>query len=108
MNLDKLVFLSPDDAYAYFGRGIALADLGRHDDALREFDAAISLDPEDADFYRQRGLARAKVGDHDGASQDLGQAAELEARRLVEHTRGLIIVVAPGTLVRKKQGQERA
>lgn len=91
----------PRRAYAYFARGIALADLGRYDDALRKFDAAISLDPDDSDSYHQRGLVRAKVGDHDGASGDFEQASQLSAHRFVERTKGLLIVVAPGSMNRK-------
>ena len=91
-------------AYAYFARGIALADLGRHDDALRDFNAAISLDPDDSDFYHQRGLVRTKVGDHNGASEDFEQASQLNARRLADSTKGLLIVLVPSTRNQKGQG----
>ena len=102
-DLDKLVFLSPDDAFAYQARGIALADLGRYDDALREFNAAISLDPDDPESYNQRGLVRTKLGDHQGAREDFEQAAQLGARGFIDGAGNLIIVVAPGSMSEKKE-----
>ena len=42
----------------------AKAELGRHDDALADYDEAIRLKPDDAEAYKNRGAAKAALGRH--------------------------------------------
>jgi tetratricopeptide (TPR) repeat protein len=37
--------LNPNDADAYFNRGIALGELKQHEEAMADYKKAISLDP---------------------------------------------------------------
>ena len=50
-------------AVAYSNRGAALLELGRPDDAVRDFDQAVALDPWYAEAYNNRSSARPALGD---------------------------------------------
>lgn len=43
---DKAIAIDPDDAYAWFKKGYALADLGRFKKAIKAYDKAIAIDPD--------------------------------------------------------------
>jgi tetratricopeptide (TPR) repeat protein len=52
--LDVLAEAAPKDKRAHFGRGAALAELGRIDEARAAFDRALALDPDYADARARR------------------------------------------------------
>ncbi len=58
-------------------RGIAYADQGEYERAIRDHDVAIRLDPSYAHAYYNRGLAHLEKGDQDLAVQDYNQAVGL-------------------------------
>jgi len=58
-------------------RGIAYADQGEYERAIRDHDEAIRLDPSYAHAYYNRGLAHLEEGDQDLAVQDYNQAVGL-------------------------------
>ena len=49
-------------AEAYNNRGAAKAALGRHDDAIADYDEAIRLKPDHAEAYYNRGRCEGCVG----------------------------------------------
>ena len=51
--------------------------MGRHDDALADFDQAIRLKPDFAKAYNNRGIAKDTLGRHDDALADFDQAIRL-------------------------------
>ncbi len=49
--------VQPDNAYAWYGLGDALANLGRYEEALAAFDRAVALDPTYCEAWIFRGVA---------------------------------------------------
>jgi tetratricopeptide (TPR) repeat protein len=80
-----------EDAYGY-----ALAQAGRLDDAIGQFNAALSKDPKLADAHYNRGLVRAMRGDVKGAKEDLHQAIDEDADRFDAMTKlAWIVATSP-------------
>ena len=52
--------------------------MGRRDEAIVDFDAAIRLKPDHADAYNNRGNAKAALGRHDDAIADYDKAIRLK------------------------------
>ncbi len=63
---------------AYCNRGIAYADRGDYDNAIREYGEAIRLKPDYAKAYVQRAMAYADKGDCDSAIQDYAAVIGLQ------------------------------
>ena len=55
-------------------RGNAKAELGRHEEAIADYDEAIELNPENALAYNNRGNAKANLGRHEEAIADYDRA----------------------------------
>ena len=55
----------------YRGRGVCFLNLGEHQKAIEDFDAAINLNPNDADAYRGRGATYSQIKEHAQAVEDL-------------------------------------
>ena len=66
-----------DDPEAHYVHALRLADAGRTDGAVAEFERAASLRPADYFLWQELGLAREESGDSDGAIAALRQAVEL-------------------------------
>ena len=65
---------------AHQNRGAALLQLGRHEAAVADFDAALAIAPDDADALSNRGLAHSRLGNLDAAVRDFGRALELNPK----------------------------
>ena len=50
--------------------GVEKADIGRYEDAFKQFSKAIELNPKDADAYFNRATLKVRSGDLKGASLD--------------------------------------
>jgi len=74
---DKVLELNPNDASAYYNRGLAYSNLGNYKLAILNYDRAIELNPKDADAYYNRGNAYSRLGNSSYANQDLKMAAKL-------------------------------
>jgi hypothetical protein len=74
----KSIELKPDDASAYYNRGIAKQTIGDLDGAISDFTEAIHLRPEFAAAYNNRGVAKLANRDWDGAIVDYSKAIELK------------------------------
>jgi tetratricopeptide (TPR) repeat protein len=65
---------SDDVPFAYMKRGLAYAEQGRNDLALKDYDKAIALHPSDARAYLGRGMLYEKLGQVDRARKDYDTA----------------------------------
>ena len=63
---------------AYLMHGIANSELGRHEEAIKDFDNAIKLAPQNADAYNNRGNAKFELGHNEEAIKDFDKAIELK------------------------------
>ena len=74
---DEAIRLNPEDALAYYFRGIAYGRLGQFERAIQDFDSAIRLNPQDAVNYYSRGFAHELLGNSIEAERDYATAKEL-------------------------------
>ena len=74
---DMAIYRNPDDASAYYQRGLAKAEQEQYDTAIADYDEAIRLNSDDASAYYQRGRAKAKQEQYDAAIADYDEAIRL-------------------------------
>jgi Tetratricopeptide repeat len=60
-DFDKAIELDPNDAYAYYSRGLAYEEKGDLDRAIADFAKLIELNPKYAPAYNDRGLAERRA-----------------------------------------------
>ena len=75
----RAIELDPDNAQAYYTRGVANSNLGDHRGAIADCNRAIEIDPGYANAYNNRGNAKFVLDDHDGAEADRKRAIELNS-----------------------------
>jgi tetratricopeptide (TPR) repeat protein len=80
-DLERAVALDPSNPVARMNLGIALAQLGRGEEARRELDAAVLLAPENPQVYSNRGFLRFSRGDAAGAVADYRSGLQAAARK---------------------------
>ena len=73
----KAIELNPDDADAYYNRGLAKSNLEDYYGAISDYNKAIELNPNDALSYNNRGVAKALLGNLSEACQDARKAKQL-------------------------------
>jgi tetratricopeptide (TPR) repeat protein len=71
--------LAPNDANGLDSLGFLYLRLGRLDEALADYDAALKANPRLADSLYGRGLAKRKKGDHAGGDADIAAARAIQA-----------------------------
>lgn len=76
--MDKAVAIDGAFLSAHKWRGIICGEMGRHDEAVESFGAAILLDPMNADLYVRRAKMYVALGKLDDALRDLNFAYELK------------------------------
>lgn len=76
-DLDEVIRLAPDCAYAYYNRGNILAAMKDYRAALVDYNKAIELDSKFSDAYYNRGLTNVFLGNNREGIRDLSQAGEL-------------------------------
>ena len=69
---DEAIHLKPDLAEAYTNRGNVKIELGRHVEAIADYDEAIRLKDDKA--YTNRGVSKTALGRHDDAMADHDEA----------------------------------
>jgi tetratricopeptide (TPR) repeat protein len=75
--LIEIIESNPDDAEAYYNRGIAYYDIKDYNKAINDYSKAIELNPDDAKTYFYRGNAYGRIEDYDKAINDFSKAIEL-------------------------------
>ena len=73
---DKVIELSPQMAFAYYNKGVVLAEAGDNTSALSLFSTAISLKPDFGEAYYNRGFIYMQLGQRQKGSDDLSKAGE--------------------------------
>jgi len=76
-DLDKVIDIEPDFAYAYYNRGCVSAILGDYRAAVYDFDKAIGADPSIAEAWFNRGIANIFLGNVEDGLDDLRHAGEM-------------------------------
>ena len=69
---------NPNDATAYFNRGLAYSSAKKYDDAIKDFSKVISLEPRNVDGYLHRGIAYRESKKYSQALADFNKALELK------------------------------
>jgi tetratricopeptide (TPR) repeat protein len=64
---------------AHAGRGTLFRDLGRYDEAMAEYEAALQIRPNYEYVYRSRGWLYEEQGNRDAARADYEKAASIQA-----------------------------
>ena len=76
-DLDRVVEIAPDFAYAYYNRANVSVKLSDFKSAIVDYTKAIELDGSMAMAYYNRGLAKIYTGNNEGGVADLSKAGEL-------------------------------
>ncbi|HLP88269.1 MAG TPA: tetratricopeptide repeat protein, partial [Nostocaceae cyanobacterium] len=71
---NQAITINPQDAEAYYNRGIDKYELGDKAGAIADFTQAITINPQLAEAYYNRGVAKYQLGDKAGAIKDYNQA----------------------------------
>lgn len=95
----------PDDADAYYERGIAWLDKGELDKAIADFTQSIRLDPQFSDPYSERGVAWHLKGEYDKAIADCSEAIRLAPKNADGHN-NLAWLLATCSLEAHRDGKE--
>lgn len=69
----------PKSSQAWLLYGVALAGAGKHEEAVKQYDAAIHLDKSLAGAYLNRGIAYGMLNKKKEAEQDLRKAGEFDS-----------------------------
>ncbi len=92
-NFDRALNLQPDHYKAWFGQGMALGNLERHNDALRSFDEALVLEPNASFGWHNRAIALGKLGRCLEALNSFDRAIEFNpCAPSIWHNRGLLLI----------------
>ena len=71
--------LTPNDADKLDTRGFAYLKVGRLDEAIADYDAALKLNPKLASSLYGRSMAKRKKGDATGGDADMAAAKAIQA-----------------------------
>lgn len=88
-HFSRAIEMKPLFAEAFLYRGIALSELKRFPEAIKDFSISLELNPELADqglYFR--GLARSAAGDHELAIDDYSKALNINPDYLTYYQRG--------------------
>jgi len=65
---------------AYYARGLAYANLGEYQQAIKDYNKTIELNPKDGNTYYNRSCAYSLIGNSDRSIQDLSEAIKLDSK----------------------------
>jgi tetratricopeptide (TPR) repeat protein len=72
--------IAPNDAEAYYNRGLAYQLKKEYDKAIADYTKAIEINPNDAEAYNNRGLAYGSKKEYDKAIADYTKAIEINPK----------------------------
>jgi len=75
---DKIIESNPNDANALNNKGIALANLGKNEEAIQCCDKALEIEPKNAYALYNKGAALANLGKNEEAIQWYDKVLEIE------------------------------
>jgi tetratricopeptide (TPR) repeat protein len=78
IELTNVIDLDPENAEAFFYRGLAYSYNGDNKEAISDYTKSIDLDPESANTYYNRGISYFDIYDYDKAIADYSKAIELD------------------------------
>jgi S1-C subfamily serine protease/lipoprotein NlpI len=79
-DLNRAISLEPQNARAYYVRGIAKENLRDKQGALADYSQAIVINPNYAVAYFYRGNIKSKLGDQRGAIADYGRSIDINPK----------------------------
>ncbi len=85
INFSRAIAIDPQNAKAYYYRGMANATLGNDEEAIVDLDQSIAIDPENALAYLYRGIAKADLGNDDEAIIDLDQSIAIDSENILAY-----------------------
>jgi tetratricopeptide (TPR) repeat protein len=77
--------INPQDAEAYYNRGLAKYESGDKAGAIADYTQAITINPQDAIAYYNRGVVKSKSGDKAGAIADYTQAITINPQLAIAY-----------------------
>ena len=76
-DLNKVIDLAPDFAYAWYNRANVYSMLQDYHAAIADYNEAIAINPSFAEAWYNRGLTRLFLGQNEEGTRDLSKAGEL-------------------------------
>lgn len=95
-------------SWAFNRRGQLLADAGRHDEALRDFEDAIHADPERWRAVHNRGVLLAQSGEFEPAFDDFTRTIQLNPKFAKAYSNRAALLMLAGDLETALQDYRRA
>jgi tetratricopeptide (TPR) repeat protein len=74
----ELIRRNPNDATAFYNRGVAHEALGKDKEALEDYNRAIKINPRHPSFFHNRGGVHSSLDDLDSAIADYSMALRLD------------------------------
>ncbi len=81
-DFNKAISLRPDNAEAYYNRGLLYQSQHQHQFAIDDFSAALGLTTQKSDLFVARALSYLATGDAKSAASDLDEAVQLDPQSL--------------------------
>lgn len=106
--ISKAITLRPGSGGYHFNLAIALATLGRHREAIAEFDRVLALDPQHAESHFNRGISLEALGDKPAALASYEKALVLRPDYLEARINRGGLLQAQGLLEEALQDFDRA
>ena len=69
--------MNPEEAGAWYNKGLALYDMGKYEEAIKAYDKAIEINPEEAGAWYNKGLALYDMGKYEEAIKAYDKAIEI-------------------------------
>jgi tetratricopeptide (TPR) repeat protein len=82
--LNNIIKLKPDEAAAYFNRGVVYAGLGQHQRAIRDYNQAIRLKPDLTPAYMNKAVIYLNQGNKKQGCSDAQKACKLGQCQLLD------------------------
>ena len=80
-DFNKAIALRPDNAQAYYNRGLLYQSQHQHQFAIDDFTTALALTTQKTDLYVARALSYLAIGDAKSAASDLDEAVQIAAAK---------------------------